>query len=284
MLSSSSLGTIFDFLTDRHSADLSHSSLRVYLSAISAYHPLIDQKTVFSHPSSKAFLWGLRNLYPLTRPPPPAWNLSLVLRELTGRPFEPMATCDIRLLMWKTSFLVAITSARRVSELAALRCVQPYLLFLPHSVCLRPDIRFLPKVVSNFHPSSDIILPDFYPSPTSEEERKLHSLDVKRALLFYLNCTNFHNQEESLFVCYSGPKTGQAVSSQRLSRWITATIYLEYDLARVPRPQHVKVHSTRAMAVSVAFLDGVLLPDICAAATWSNLDTFIRHYAVDVRA
>lgn len=93
-----------------------------------------------------------------------------------GRPFEPMATCDIRLLSWKTAFLVAITSACRVSELAALRCVPPYLQFLPHSVRLRPDIRFLLKVASDFHMSVEIVLLDFYPSPSSDDECRLHAL------------------------------------------------------------------------------------------------------------
>lgn len=80
-LSSSSLSSVFDFLMDRRAAGLSYSSLRVYLSAISAYHPLIDQRTVFSHLSSKTFLRGFRNLYPLVHPPPLAWDLSLVLRQ-----------------------------------------------------------------------------------------------------------------------------------------------------------------------------------------------------------
>lgn len=194
------MSSIFDFLVEQKATGLAYTSLKVYLSAISAYHPMIDKRTVFSHPSSKLFLRGLRNICPPTRLPPPAWNLTLVLNQLTGRPFEPMATCDMRLLSWKTAFLVTITSARRVSELAALRCVPPYLLFLPHSVHLRPDIRFLPKVVSEFHTITDILLPDFHPYPSSPEARRLHTLDVWRALLFYLNRTKSQNRNESLFV------------------------------------------------------------------------------------
>lgn len=194
-----------------------------------------------------------------------------------------MATCGIRLLSWKTMFLVTITSTRRVSELAALRCIPPYLLFLPHSVRLRPDIRFLPKVVSEFHTSVDIILPDFYPSPSSNDERKLHALDVRWALLFYLDRIKFSGRAHSLFVCYSGPNKGKTISSQSLSHWITATIELAYDLARVPKSQCVTAHSTRAVAASVAFLDGVPLHEICRAATWSSPNTFISHYAIDVR-
>lgn len=102
---------------------------------------------------------------------------------------------------------------------------------------LRPEIRFLPKGVSDFHISADIILPDFYPSPSSSEERRLHALDVKRALLFYLHRSKFPNRDHSLFICYTGPSKGKAVSFQHLSHWITATIDLAFDLARVPKPQ-----------------------------------------------
>lgn len=170
-----------------------------------------------------------------------------------------------------------------MSELAALRSVEPYLTFLPHSVRLRPDIRFLPKVVSDFHTLIDIILPDFFPSPAFPEHRLLHTLDIRRALLFYLNRTAFP-QSQGLFVCYSGPRQGHPISSQRLSRWVTATIELAYSLAKVPKPLHVEGHSTRALATLVAFSYGIPLQDICTAATWSSPNTFIQHYAIDARA
>lgn len=49
------------------------------------------------------------------------WDLSLVLQALTGEPFEPMESCAVKLLTLKAFFFfVAITTARRVSELEAL--------------------------------------------------------------------------------------------------------------------------------------------------------------------
>lgn len=239
---------------------------------------------MFSHPLSKRFLKGLRNSFPTGRPLPPAWDLPLVLRVLTRRPFEPMASCDLRLLSWKTAFLMAITSARHVSELAALRRMQPYLTFLPHSVRLRPDIRFLPKIVSDFHVSTDIVLPDFYPAPATDEHRLWHTLDVRRALLFYVHRTKPLANDGGLFVCYSGSQKGRLVSSQRLSRWITSTIELAYTLQKVPIPSRLTAHLTRAMATSMALWHGVSLQDICTAATWASPNTFIRHYAIEARA
>lgn len=178
------------------------------------HHELVDGETVFSHPLSKQFFIGLRKLYPDSRLPSPVWGLPLVLRRLTRRPFEPMANCEPCLLAWKTAFLIAITSARRVSELVALRHASPYFLFLPHAVRLQPDIRFLPKVVSDFPVSADILLPDFYPQPVSSEERLFHTLDVQSALLFFLDRTKFPNWAPILFVSYAPSTLGQLISLQ----------------------------------------------------------------------
>ena len=50
----------------------------------------------------------------------PAWDLPLVLRFLREVPFEPMRECELSLLTMRTVFLLALASAKRCSELAAL--------------------------------------------------------------------------------------------------------------------------------------------------------------------
>ena len=69
-------------------------------------------------------------------PPSPQRSLTIVLQQLTKAPFEPLAFVDLRLLTFKTAFLVAITSARRASELAALHHDYSYLQFYPDKVKL----------------------------------------------------------------------------------------------------------------------------------------------------
>lgn len=108
---------VLSYLLSLAEKGLSHSSIRVHLSAISAHLDRVEGFSVFSHPDSKRFLKGLRHLFPPVKLPVPTWDLPLVLRALMRRPFEPMATCPLHLLSWKTFFLVAITSARRVGEL-----------------------------------------------------------------------------------------------------------------------------------------------------------------------
>lgn len=157
------LPLVFDFLLSLRDLGLSHWSVRVYLAAISAYHNHVHSFMFFPHNFSKRFLKGMLHVYPLLKHHVEPWDLPLVLRCLTKPPFEPVATCKLRLFSWKTLFLVAITSTWRVGELAALDIRPPFLTFLPHAVCLSTNMTFLSEVVSEFHINSLITLPDFYP-------------------------------------------------------------------------------------------------------------------------
>lgn len=142
-----------------------HLSIRVYLAAISAFHSVVDAYTIFPHPNSKQFLKGLVCLYfTLSRPTSP-WDLSIVLQSFTRKPFYPMASCSPHLLAWKTAFLVAIMSARRVGELQVWHHDPLHLMFHPEGVMLFPDVTFLPKVVSAFHHHASIHLLTFFPNP-----------------------------------------------------------------------------------------------------------------------
>lgn len=141
----------FQFLLSLAEGGLCHSSLCVYLAAISAFHKPVDGHSIFSHPVSKHLLRGLLHLYPPIKTPVPAWDLPLVFCCFPRQPFEPEATCDLCLLSFKTLSLLAITSPRKFSELSALWFQAPYISFLPHLIKLYPDNIFSPKVVSKFH-------------------------------------------------------------------------------------------------------------------------------------
>ncbi|XP_013929465.1 PREDICTED: uncharacterized protein LOC106555206 [Thamnophis sirtalis] len=64
----------------------------------------------------------------------------------------------------------AITSARRVSELAALSIRQDLCIFHPDKVVLRLDLAFVPKVNSVFHRTQELVLPDFCSQPSHRLE------------------------------------------------------------------------------------------------------------------
>ena len=63
---------------------------------------------------------SFRKPCPLREVRPPDWNLSLVLRCLSWPCFEPLKLASDKHLTWKTSFLLTLASAKRVSELHGL--------------------------------------------------------------------------------------------------------------------------------------------------------------------
>lgn len=115
--------------------------------------------------------------------------MNLVLEALTAAPFEPLQDVSLKFMSYKVVFLVAITPARRISELQALWVDPPYLNFHYDKVVLRTNPRFLPKVVSPFHINLELVLPSLCPNPGNGKEAKLHTLDLVRALKIYVERT-----------------------------------------------------------------------------------------------
>ncbi|XP_044310309.1 uncharacterized protein LOC123035786 [Varanus komodoensis] len=238
------------------------TTLKVYIATISHYCGQVAGLLVFSNILIRRFLRGLQNLQPPVRSIVLMWSLSVVFPALTKPPFEPLATTNLHLLSWKTAFLVAVTSARRASELFALHIDPPYLNLHKEKVVLRTDRVFLPKVMSPFHVTQDIVLPAFFPTPSMPMERSLHSLDVRRCLTSYRSCTESFRNTRRLFIKYSERDKGFPIGFQRLSKWIVQTIELAYQLSKLDLPVMPRGHSMRAVAASSAFSTGIPLHDI----------------------
>lgn len=153
-----------------------------------AHHPPVDSCSIFTSSLMKQFMRGLARLHPSVRRPTPSWDLSLVLEYPCSKPFEPMVTCPLHLLSWKTGFVVVITSAQWVGELHVLCHDPPYLTVHMEGVTLFLDISSLPKVASTFRLWSTTQLCTFFLYPRTEE-CSLHALDVQWAFLFYQSHT-----------------------------------------------------------------------------------------------
>lgn len=130
------LPLIPDYLHHLKKEGLMVSSIEVHLAAVLAFHPPVNGWLVFSNPICSRFLKGLEHLYSPVHQSLPPWDLNLVLSNLMGPPFEPMATCSLFCLSWKVVFMVAITLARRVSEIRALTSELPYTVFFKDKVQL----------------------------------------------------------------------------------------------------------------------------------------------------
>ncbi|CAJ0926027.1 unnamed protein product [Ranitomeya imitator] len=218
-------------------------------------------------------------------PPMAGLDSGLALSSLKGQ------VSALSILFQKTlasrpqvAFLVAITSIRRVSELAALSCRPLFLVIHQDKVVFRPPPSFLPKVVSTFHLNEDIVLPSFFPAPTHPLERSLNKLDLVRAVRIYLDRTSSFRKTDSFFVIPDGTRRGQPASKATIARWIRMAILEAYRVKNRVPPPGIKAHSTRAVGASWAVHHRASALQLCKAATWSSIHTFAKFYKVHTYA
>ncbi|XP_068113785.1 uncharacterized protein [Hyperolius riggenbachi] len=269
-----------EFLQDGFQMGLSSSTLKVQTAALSVYlERRLAQEEFFLR-----FFQGIKRLRPVVISKVPPWDLNVVLQSLCEHPFEPLDQIPDKFLTLKTAFLLAITTARRVSELQALSIKPPYCTISEDRITLRPDFAFLPKVTSKFHRSQEIFLPSFCDKPTNEKERKLHCLDVRRCILHYLERTASWRRSDALLVLFAGKFKGRQASKTSIARWIRQTITAAYQTQGRPLPTSIKAHSTRSVSTSWAERAGASIEQICRAATWSSQNTFVKHYRLNLLA
>lgn len=282
-----SIVDILTFLQELFDRGLSFSTLKVYLSAISACHVGFERVSPGAHPLVVRFMRGVRRLRPFNRSSVPSWDLPIVLEALCGVPFEPLDSVDIKLLSYKTALLLALASAKRVSDMHALSVHPACAQFAPDGskVRLYPNAAYVPKVLPRSYQAMAIELFAFSPPPfVNEEQRRLHCLCPVRALRMYIARTQEFRQSDQLFVCFANPARGKALSKQRLSHWIVEAIAQAYSSKGLSLPEGLRAHSTRGMAASWALFKGVPIEQVCSAASWSSPHTFVRFYRLDVVA
>ncbi|XDV41692.1 hypothetical protein PO909_010510 [Leuciscus waleckii] len=90
------------FLQDLMERGRSFSTIKVYLTAISACHVGFEDSTVRQHPLTRSFMKGARRSLPVIRRSVPEWDLSMVLEARSLYPFEPLGSISLKLLSLKT--------------------------------------------------------------------------------------------------------------------------------------------------------------------------------------
>ncbi len=213
------VGTVLEFMQARLSAGLTHSTLKVYVAAISAYHASLGGQSVGRHPLVTRFLRGALRLRPPVRSRIPPWDLAVVLKALCRPPFKPIEEISDRHLTLKTVFLLAITSLKRVGDLQALSVAPTHLDFAPGmaKAFLYPRAGYVSKVPSVT--PQPVVLQAFSPPPFREpDQQKLNYMCPVRALDTYVHRAALWRKGDQLLVCYGPPKRGLPASKQTLSR------------------------------------------------------------------
>lgn len=71
------------------------------------------------------------------------------------------------------------------------------------------------------------------------------------------------------------------MSNPAISANIRSCIKEAYVSYGLPPPKGITAHSTRSAAMSAAFSNRASLEEICKAAAWFSLSTFVRHYKIN---
>lgn len=197
-------------------------------------------------------LKGILKKSPIRRPIIPQWGLGMVLKALCGAPSQSLQSVHMDILSYKKAFLLSFCSAKHIGDILHI-CS----LFICHLCSLH---KTTPKwcCILIWH--------------TSLKYRLCH-IKLSRC---YTDHTPEIRQMDQLYVCFTNPIRGKVLLKQRFSHWAAC------QNAQMPRG--VCTHSIRGIAVSWAHFKGVLVEDVCLAASWSSLHTFMMFYSLDVTA
>jgi hypothetical protein len=231
----------------------------------------MDGVRVGEHPKVIRLLKGIFQTNPPKKSLVPEWDLSIVLNALKRPPFEPLSSAPPKFVTLKTTFLLAATTARRVSDLS-------YLGIGSHCRILQDNVTFLPRRLAKADDPGHFMTPIVVPGYPQDE-----TLCVIRALKTYLSITeNRRKGKEPGALLRILVKPFGPASPQTISKWLVQVINMAYDSSNQEQPSRVKAHSVRALAPSWAGKQGASLSQIMQAADWRRAPTFSRFYLRDL--
>ena len=199
---------------------------------------------------------------PVQRSLTPKWDLSWVLSCLQKAPYEALHKASKLHVTIKTTFLLALATAKRCSKIQALAMDANHLRFNQSdvSVSLIVQIGFLAKNQLPSISPDPIVIPSL--ARTCKREQSDRFLCPIRALKFYLKMTSYYRQNRTrLFLPIKG---NQDISKASVSRWVPYTIKLAYRKLtnRYISFLKIKAHGVWALSSSWVFFDKIPLNEI----------------------
>ena len=255
-----SVADITNFLADMIENGMEYSTLNVYRSALSAYHPEIQGHKVGQHPLVVQFMKGAFNMNPPKPRYSTTWSVDKVLNHIKDMGQNELLS--LKLLTMKLAMLMALTSAGRAQEL---HCLDPTLM-QDHGHQVVFPLGKLTKALRPSKPQIELKFMQFEADP---------HLDVVACLRHYLQVTNpFRDSPEKrkhLFLGFSTPHN--PVVTCTISRWLKELM----SAAGIDTSVYIG-HSVRGAATSKAKTLGLSSAQIIARANWSRVETFHKFY------
>ena len=215
----------------------------------------------------------------------PSWDLSLVLSALTKAPFEPLKDASLKILTFKTVFLMALASGKRRGEVHS--WTYSSLRHKPHwkEVTISPSPAFLAKnQLASDGPDllRPVVIPALKPFLSSDLTEDMTLCPV-RALRYYLDRTNELRRGKNLLFISFKEGFDKDIMRSTISSWIKQTVLLAYQSSKADSQDlHIKAHDIRSMSASLAFKGGASLEQILGSCYWKSHNTFTTFYLKDV--
>ena len=241
------------------------------MSAVKAYRSMLSAFFAFKLPSLSGDL-SLRSLIRLFAIERPSWDLDKVIRHLMSSVYEPLESQGLRTLTKKVLFLVALATAKRVSELQALSRVVP-------SSGDDLILSYLPFFVAKTKSPSNPLPRSFRLKALSDFAHELEEgslLCPVRALHIYLRKTKgLAHRSSALFV---SPRVPSRSISKNAFSFFLRDVIIGAGAADVVPGSSVRAHSIRGVATFVAFLQNWWASKVLEAATWRSNSVFASFY------
>ena len=281
---SSTIPIIADFfLFLREDKNLSCTAIKGYRSALAQVfiHRGLD---ISSSPEISMLFRNFEQSIPPRTISQPKWDLNIVLQSLTRPPFEPINSISLRNLTLKTVFLLALATAKRVSEIHGLSYLVAWSAdYSSATLEFTPD--FVAKTQVPGDPSTaykPITIPALSNMLGQDELDNL--LCPLRALKTYLSKTAAARPKcLRLFVSSVATFKHKSVTKNTISFWIRTVIKNAYNSVQKDDLLLWKIsaHEVRALATSLLFKHNHSLKDVMAAASWKSNSTFVSFYLRD---
>ena len=268
--SSPSIAKIADFLT------YMFKNKGAALSTIKGYRAMIAAVFKFPLPeiSSSSVLKDLVRSFEISAPRPifpPPWDLDKVLEFLSGPPFEPLARPSFLDKTKKALFLLAMATAKRVSELQALS-------FQGEDLVLYYDPFFRAKTESVINPlPRSVIVPSLSDFAGDLPERLHCPVRAVKYLRKAARSASFIPPR--LFV---SPKNSKRSMSKNAMSFYLRQLIIDSGAVSSARPP--RAHDIRDIATSLNYYSNLSLTSLMQVATWKSKRVFASRYLKEVSA
>ena len=245
---------VLQFLKHLYTLKYSYSAINTARSALSV---IFDSPPIGDTPLVSRFLKAVYNLRPNLPKYSQTWSVSTVLKHLES--LSPVRFLSLQVLSHKLATLLALVTGQRLQTLHALDlkfCVY-------EKDCIVFNIQSLLKHSTPANKTSNCVYIHAYP-----DNKKICPMFL---LKYYIKRTEKLRKDSMLFINHMQPHN--PISKDTLSRWVKISL----QKAGINTTKF-KVHSTRSASTSAAAAASVDINTILKAASWTNSNTFAKHY------